>query len=128
MEPVEYVIDQKSKRSFQYISVLKTLQQVLNCETILSNAFNLKEKLQSVSGEKQVYRCLWDGAIFKEHSLFSNEGAVSIILYIGDFEVCNPLGTSRKKHKICSILDFRQSATWFALFFVINLLGCIDQK
>lgn len=42
VEPVEYVIDQKNRRSFQYIPILKTLQQVLNCETILSNAFNLK--------------------------------------------------------------------------------------
>ncbi|XP_059898811.1 uncharacterized protein LOC132461193 isoform X1 [Gadus macrocephalus] len=103
VEPVEFVIDQKNRRSFQYIPVLKTLQQVLNCETILSSAVNLNEKLQSVLSEKQVYRCLWDGAIFKENTLFSNECAVSLILYIDDFEVCNPLGTSRKKHKICAI-------------------------
>ncbi|XP_026114794.1 uncharacterized protein LOC113093153 isoform X1 [Carassius auratus] len=103
VESVEYVLDKKNRRSFQYIPLLKLLQQVLNCETILSNAVNLKEKLQSVSSEKQVYRCLWDGEIFKEHSLFSNECAISIILYIDDFEVCNPLGTSRKKHKICAL-------------------------
>lgn len=24
-------------------------------------------------------------------------------LYVDDFEMCNPLGTSRKKHKICGI-------------------------
>jgi len=103
VEPVEYVIDRRNRRSFQYIPVLKTLQQVLNCETILSNAVNLKEKLQPVSSERQVYRCLWDGANFKENSLFSNECAVSLILYIDDFEACNPLGTSRKIHKICAI-------------------------
>ena len=53
VEPVEYIIDQKNRRSFQYIPVLKTLQQVLNCETILSRAVNLKEKLQSVSSENR---------------------------------------------------------------------------
>ena len=106
VEPVEYILDRKNRRSFQYIPVLKTLQQVLNCETILSKAFNLKEKLQPVSSDKQVYACLWDGAIFKEHRLFSNKCAVSLILYVDDFEVCNPLGTSRKKHKICTLYWF----------------------
>ena len=26
-----------------------------------------------------------------------------MILYVDDFEICNPLGTSRKKHKICAL-------------------------
>lgn len=26
-----------------------------------------------------------------------------MILYVDDFEICNPLGTSRRKHKICGI-------------------------
>lgn len=29
--------------------------------------------------------------------------AISIGLYVDEFEVCNPLGTSRKKHKITAI-------------------------
>jgi len=28
---------------------------------------------------------------------------ISLCLYIDDFEVCNPLGTSRKKHKLCAV-------------------------
>ena len=27
----------------------------------------------------------------------------SLSAYIDDFEICNPLGTSRKKHKLCSV-------------------------
>lgn len=28
---------------------------------------------------------------------------MSLILYIDDFEICNPLGTSRKKHKVTAV-------------------------
>lgn len=29
--------------------------------------------------------------------------SISLILYIDEFEICNPLGTSRRKHKICGV-------------------------
>lgn len=36
--------------------------------------------------------------------LLSGENqSISLALYIDDFEVCNPLGTSRKKHKLCAL-------------------------
>ena len=42
-----------------------------------------------------------DGIIFKQHPLFSFEPhALQIILYFDDLELCNPLGTSAKIHKI----------------------------
>lgn len=31
------------------------------------------------------------------------EDRVSLVLYIDDFEVCNPLGTSRNKHKVTAV-------------------------
>lgn len=41
---------------------------------------------------------------FKENPFLSgDELRICLTLYIDDFELCNPLGTSRKKHKLCSV-------------------------
>lgn len=45
------------------------------------------------------YQTFRDGSHYQNNEFFSvEENRVSLILYIDDFEVCNPLGTSRKKH------------------------------
>lgn len=41
--------------------------------------------------------------LWKSNAILSKECAISVILYVDDFEICNPLGTSRKKHKICAL-------------------------
>ncbi len=41
-----------------------------------------------------------DGEAFQTHPLFSvHMGALQIIMYYDDVEICNPLGSKRKKHK-----------------------------
>lgn len=103
VQPVEFVLDHQNRRSFQYVPLLKSLQQLLNCDTILNEAINLKEKYQPGLSEKQVYRSFWDGQHCKRNVILSDDCSVSLILYVDDFEICNPLGTSRKKHKICAL-------------------------
>lgn len=49
------------------------------------------------------YRSVQDGLYFKANDFFSEELRISVCLYVDDFEICNPLGTSRKKHKLCAI-------------------------
>lgn len=42
-----------------------------------------------------------DGSQFKQHPLFSNEPhSLQIMLYYDEVEVCNPLGSSAKIHKL----------------------------
>ena len=42
-----------------------------------------------------------DGMKFKEHPLFSvDPNALQLILYYDELELCNVLGSRRKKHKI----------------------------
>lgn len=43
-----------------------------------------------------------DGSIYKSHPLFSTSGSISleILAYYDDAEVCNPLGSRAKKHKL----------------------------
>lgn len=50
-----------------------------------------------------MYKSFRDGLHCKQNSLLSGQDlSISIGLYVDDFEVCNPLGTSRKTHKLCA--------------------------
>ena len=42
-----------------------------------------------------------DGTAYKEHPLFSREvQSLQLMLYYDELEVCNPLGSKTKSHKI----------------------------
>ena len=42
-----------------------------------------------------------DGNLFKQHALFSNDPyALQILAHFDEIEVCNPLGSHVKKHKM----------------------------
>lgn len=106
VEPIEYFLDHKSNKTFHYVPLLKSLQQLLNCETTLSKAVNLKEKqnLVELENDKRVYRSFWDGLLCKKkNAILSKDSAISLILYVDEFEICNHLGTSQKIHKICAL-------------------------
>ncbi len=50
------------------------------------------------------YKSFQDGRYYKEYKLLGEkESGIALGLYIDDFEVCNPLGTSRKTHKITAV-------------------------
>lgn len=50
------------------------------------------------------YSSYADGEHFKENRfLLIDQFTVALILYLDDFEVANPLGTSKQKHKICAV-------------------------
>lgn len=100
VESVEFVLDSRNRKSFQYISILKSLQQILSCQTFLDKAINLKSPHQIQSAKIQ-YKSFYDGINYKGN--LPKECAISLLLYVDDFEICNPLGTSRKKHKICGV-------------------------
>lgn len=45
-----------------------------------------------------------DRKYYKENKLFGQQDlSLGLALYIDKFEVCNPLGTSRKIHKITAV-------------------------
>ncbi|XP_063763029.1 uncharacterized protein LOC134880193 [Eleginops maclovinus] len=97
IEPVEYVLNpQEKNHSFVYVPILDLLSKLLERSEIL-------EKLQRSNGQEGHYCSFQDGEYFKENKLFAEELGIALGLYIDDFEICNPLGTSRKKHKLCGI-------------------------
>lgn len=101
VSPLEYILDKRNKKSLQYVSVLKTLQQILNSDAILAKTVHLRERYQSSESGKTVYSCPFDGEFFRNNTLLSADCAISLNLYGDEYEVCNPIGTSRRKHKIC---------------------------
>lgn len=57
----------------------------------------------------QEYKSYVDGQYFKENVLLTgNEFIIALGLYTDDFEVANPLGTSKLKQNVCSILGYCQ--------------------
>lgn len=102
IDPVEYIVQSETNRSFQYVPILKLLQQLLNQKQIIRKVVDGHNEQHNRNGE--IYRSFKDGQHFQHNEFLSdNELRLSVCLYIDDFELCNPLGTSRKKHKICAV-------------------------
>lgn len=52
----------------------------------------------------QEYRTVRDGEYCKQNCFLSSEDLrIALNLYVDDFEICEPLGTSRKKHKLYGV-------------------------
>ncbi|KAK0148422.1 hypothetical protein N1851_011247 [Merluccius polli] len=97
IRPVEYLIE-SSQHTFMYVPILSTLQQLLKKTDVLEK---VKETPSKLPGQ---YLSHCDGSYCHENALLSDEGQkCSLILYVDDFEIANPLGTSRKIHKVCTV-------------------------
>lgn len=97
VEPVEFVTD-KQGQNIVYVPLLKMLQVLLNKDEILSKALSPSS---SKAGEYSSYR---DGSRFLENTILAEDKfRIALGLYCDDYEVSNPLGTSRKKHKLCAV-------------------------
>lgn len=66
---------------------------------------DLNEKIQANPSSPGMYMSHEDGTYFKENQFLSEAGELklSLILYMDDLEIANPLGTSRKIHKLCAV-------------------------
>ena len=102
IDPVEIELGYREGklRTFSYIPILSVLRNIL----LKPDA--LHEVVSGVT-ERRVHSAKYcdfrDGLFFSNNSLCQIEETVLLIgLYQDDFEVANPLGTSRKVHKICS--------------------------
>lgn len=102
IDPVEYILESQTNRTFQYVPILKSLQQLLKQKDLLNKVVDNHAGQQSVNEEQ--YRSYRDGHHFLNNDFLSGEELrISLCLYVDDFEICNPLGTSRKKHKLCTV-------------------------
>lgn len=103
IEPVEIYFDTseiKKAPKFYYVPVLETLT------VLIKNPIVYEQWLVNTgkSSDSNVIKDIPDGYIFKQKLFFKdNVGALRSILYQDAFEVCNPLGSSRKIHKVIGV-------------------------
>lgn len=98
IEPTEYLYNTAHKNAFVYISVTKVLENLLERADFLDQIVFDQE---SLSGR---FKSFQDGRYYKDNKVLGQQNTcISLALYIDDFEVCNPLGTSTKLHKITAV-------------------------
>lgn len=85
----------KISEHFQYVSILKTLSEVMKTNTIRNV---LKSEKLSEDGK---IRSFLDGTKYKSFDFFKdNPNALRITLYFDEFEAVNPLGSKVGIHKV----------------------------
>jgi len=84
--------------TFQYVSLLDSLSVLLKDETVLECIDNPHKR----SDEWLEDYC--DGELVKCHPILSDLQSIQIIAYYDELELCNPLGTHTKKHKLGIVL------------------------
>ena len=94
----EYILgtdETGQNETYQYISVIRTIQGLLEYDDVFSYVLNSHQSEGDLLGD------ICDGELYRSHPLFSvDKSALQIILYYDDFTVTNPLGTKTKKFKL----------------------------
>ena len=81
--------------TFQYIPIENTLKKLVQNIDILREINNYH------GSNDNILRDMCDGSIFQSHPSFSAENKTfQIIAYFDEVELCNPLGSNTKIHKL----------------------------
>ncbi|KAL2078046.1 hypothetical protein ACEWY4_025731 [Coilia grayii] len=97
IKPIEYLIDRTQRKSV-YVPVLSSLQELMKKADIADIAF------QSTTTNPGEFSSYVDGSYYQSNVFFAEGGAkFSLILYVDDLEIANPLGTSRGYYKMCAV-------------------------
>src|SRR6218665_357044 len=87
------------KFTFHYVSVLETLKNLLCNTAVLHYIMSETEDCKTGTGLKR-YSGYTDGEIYAKHALFSRHRiCLRLHFYTDEFEVANPLGSKKGKHK-----------------------------
>lgn len=94
---------QNKESIYHYVPILETLQRLFKDKSVSQEYVRTNED----QNEKSSDCCLsdiTDGLALKNNELFiNNPNSLRIILYADAFELCNPLGSSKKKHKLVGV-------------------------
>lgn len=88
----------EKKDSFQYVPLLDSLNVLIQDEIILDYIDNPHNRSDGLLED------FCDAELVKSHPVLSKPQSLQIIAYFDELEVCNPLGTHTKKHKLGIIL------------------------
>lgn len=90
-----------SYETYQYVPLLKSLRSLLSDSTVMEEVTNFPQRVRTDATLED----FCDGQMFKDHPLFSTDPmALQIIAFYDEVELCNPLGTHVKKHKLGIVL------------------------
>jgi hypothetical protein len=86
------------KRYYEYVPIIETIQELLKDA-------HVKEQFEKpILNSDEILRDFMDGSVAKSNVLFIELGnAIKLILYQDAFEVVNPLGSAKKKHKVLAV-------------------------
>lgn len=85
--------------SYSYVSICDVLQKYCSHEDV----WDSMQRERSCERDEHVLTDYRDGIYFRNHKVFAdNPDALRLHLYEDEFEVCNPLGSKRNKHKRCA--------------------------
>lgn len=83
--------------TYQYIPLLPTLRKLLGDATVVEQFDELPKRIH----EDGRIEDFCDGKRYKNHPIFSQDAsAIQIIAYYDEVEICNPLGSHVKQHKL----------------------------
>ncbi|XP_076069686.1 uncharacterized protein LOC143041560 [Oratosquilla oratoria] len=94
--------DENSARYAQYIPIKESIKFLYDSYPAFINLHNVPEARTAENEMPEILRDVKDGTVFRSNALFQQE-SFQIILYQDTFEVVNPLGSARKKHKVVGV-------------------------
>ena len=97
IEPINIKLGAMKKNDFcHYVPLKSSLQNFLSDSTV-------KSQFESPRVQSAVYSDLHDGYVYKENDFFDGSRKLELLLYQDAFEVVNPLGASKNRHKLVGV-------------------------
>lgn len=100
VKPVEILLGKdklNTNRTFHYIPIKDILASLLK-----NKSFNLQFE-NPLPSQAEMLSDLQDGILFRSNAAFQDPKVFQLILYQDSFEIVNPLGSARNKHKILAV-------------------------
>lgn len=98
VEPVEIKMNTTSSTEYyHYIPLKSTLKNLMSDPSVRVQFHNVQ------SGPANSYSDVHDGYVFKDNKFLSSGNKIELVLYQDSFQVVNPLGSAKNKHKLVGV-------------------------
>ena len=102
VDPVHHILRSESGHkigTYSYVPITEVLARYCSHEDI----FDEIQANRHMERDPDYLSNFSDGTYFMEHPFFKvNPNALRLHFYEDEFEVCNPIGSKRTKHKLCA--------------------------
>ena len=91
----------EKQNSYQYVPLLPSLRSLLSDSSVVDEVDQCPSRVHTDG----IIEDVCDGKVFQSHPIFSSDPlALQLMLFYDELELCNPLGTHIKKHKLGVLL------------------------